>query len=77
MRDSQWPNLGQSEQIVIVNNYNPLSAVGVVGLHFQKPAFSQALKCFNLPSSPPPTRGSGEERLIGQRRVCTCLEIVL
>lgn len=34
-------------------------------------------KCFNLPSSPPPTRGSGEERLIGQRRVCTCLEIVL
>jgi hypothetical protein len=25
------------------------------------------LKCFNLPSSPPPTRGSGKERLLGHR----------
>lgn len=34
-------------------------------------------KHFNLPSRPPPTRGSGKERLIGQRRIWTCLEIVL
>lgn len=32
------------------------------------------LKRFNLPSSPPPTRGSGKERIQGKR---TCLEIVL
>ena len=31
------------------------------------------LKCFNLPCSPPPTRGSGKERIQGR---CTCLETV-
>jgi len=30
-----------------------------------------------LPSSPPHTKGSREERLMGQRRMWTCLEIVL
>ena len=29
--------------------------------------------CFNLPCSPPPTRGSGKERIQGR---CTCLETV-
>jgi hypothetical protein len=29
------------------------------------------LKCFNLPSSPPPTRGSRKERILGK---WTCLE---
>lgn len=32
------------------------------------------LKCFNLPSSPPPTRGSGKERI---QVKWTCLEMVL
>ena len=32
------------------------------------------LKCFNLPSSPPPTRGSEKERMWGK---WTCLEMVL
>ena len=31
--------------------------------------FNKGLKCFTLPSSPPPTRGSGKERLIEQRRM--------
>ena len=30
-----------------------------------------------LPPSPPPTTGSRKERLIGQRGMWTCLEIVL
>jgi hypothetical protein len=34
------------------------------------------LKCFNLPSSPSSTRGSGEERKWG-RGTWTCSEIVL
>lgn len=46
-------------------------------LIFQNLLLIMVFKCFNLPSSPPPTRGSGEEKLIGQRRVWTCLEIVL
>jgi hypothetical protein len=29
------------------------------------------LKCFNLPCNPPPTRGSGKERIRGKR---ACLE---
>jgi hypothetical protein len=44
---------------------------------FSKPALIRVLKCFNLPSSPPPTRGSGKERLIGQRGMWACLDIVL
>jgi hypothetical protein len=38
-----------------------------VGLEFSKPSSIRVLKCFNLPSSPPATRGSGKERLIGNR----------
>jgi hypothetical protein len=37
--------------------------------HFSKPTLIRVLECFNLPSSPPPARGSGKERLIGQRRI--------
>jgi hypothetical protein len=47
------------------------------GLDFSKPTLIRVLKCFNLPSSPPPIRGSGKERLIGQRRMWSCLEMVL
>jgi hypothetical protein len=33
----------------------------------------RVLKCFNLPSNPPPTRGSGKERIqVGGK--WTCLE---
>jgi hypothetical protein len=39
----------------------------LVGLDFSKPTLISVLKCFNLPSSPPPTRGNGKERLIEQR----------
>ena len=38
------------------------------------------LKCFNLSSSPPPTRGNGKEKLLGYMGgggEWTCLEIVL
>jgi hypothetical protein len=42
-----------------------------------KPTLISVLKCFNCPSILPPTRGSGEEGLIGQRTMWTCLEIVL
>ena len=48
-----------------------------VSLYFSKPTLISVLKCFNLPSSPPPTRGHGKERLMGQRKMCTHLEIVL
>lgn len=44
---------------------------------FQNVLLIRVRKHFNLPSSPPPTRGSGKERLIGQRRTWTCLETVL
>ena len=47
-----------------------------VGFDFSKPTSIRVLKCFN-PSSPSPTRGSGRERLIGQRGMRTCLDIVL
>jgi hypothetical protein len=40
-------------------------------------ALIRVLKCFNLPSSQPHTRSSGKERLIGQRRMWACLEVVL
>jgi hypothetical protein len=46
-------------------------------LYFSKPTLMRVLKCFNLPSSPPPTRGSGKERLIGQRGMWPCSEVVL
>jgi hypothetical protein len=36
---------------------------------FQNFLLIKVLKYFNLPSSPPPTRGSRKERSIGQRRV--------
>lgn len=48
-----------------------------VGLYFSKPTLISVHKCFNLPSNLLPIRGSGKERLIGQRRMWTCLEIVL
>jgi hypothetical protein len=38
-----------------------------VGLDFSRPTLIRVLKCFNIPSSPPPSRGSGKERLTGQR----------
>ena len=41
---------------------------------FQNLFLMMVLKCFNLPSSPPPTRGSGKERIQGK---WTCLGIVL
>jgi hypothetical protein len=53
------------------------STLSDVGLCFSKPTLIRVLKCFNLPSSPPPTRGSGKERLIRQRKMWTCLEIFL
>jgi hypothetical protein len=37
-------------------------------------SLKMGFKCFNLPSSPPPTRGSGKERIWGK---WTCLEMVL
>ena len=48
-----------------------------VGLYFPKPTLIMLLKCFNLSSSSPPTKENRKERLIGQRMVWTCLEIVL
>jgi hypothetical protein len=45
---------------------------------FSKPTLIRVFyKCFNVSSIPPLTRGSGKERLVGQRRMWTCLEIVL
>jgi hypothetical protein len=38
---------------------------------FQNLFLMMVLKCFHLPFSPPPTRGSGEERIWGK---WTCLE---
>ena len=52
-------------------------AVWIVGFYFSKPTLISVLKYFNLSSNPPPTRGNGKERLIGQRTVRTCLEICL
>jgi hypothetical protein len=48
-----------------------------IGLDFSKPTLIRVLKNFNLPSSLPPTGGSGKERLIGQRVMRTCLEEAL
>lgn len=49
-----------------------------MGLDFSKPTLVSILAlCFNLPSSPLPIGGNGKERLIGQRRVWTCLKTVL
>ena len=45
-----------------------------IGLDFWKPTFKSVLKCFNLSSNSPPTRGSRKEK---QREMCTCLQIVL
>jgi hypothetical protein len=39
-----------------------------VGLYFSKLTLVSVLKCFNLPYSPSPTRGSGKERLIEQKK---------
>jgi hypothetical protein len=36
-----------------------------VAVDFSKPTLIRVLKCVNLPSSPPPTRGRGKERLLG------------
>ena len=47
------------------------------GLTFSKPTLIKVDKCFSPPSSLPPTRSSGKERLIGQKRMWTCWEIVL
>jgi hypothetical protein len=41
---------------------------------FQSLLLMMVLKGFNLPSSPPPTRGNGKERLWGK---WTCLETIL
>jgi len=46
-------------------------------LNFLKLILISVLKCFNLLSSPSPTRGSGKQRLIGQRRMWSCSELVL
>lgn len=48
-----------------------------IGLYFSKPTLVSVFKCFNLLYSPPPTGGCAKERLIGQRKIWTCLEIVL
>jgi hypothetical protein len=53
----------------------PWRSAASVGLYFSKPTLIMVLKPFNLPSSLSPTRGSGKEGLMGQRR--TCLETVL
>jgi hypothetical protein len=45
-----------------------------VTLIFLKPILMMVLKCFNLPPSPPSTRGSGKERIWGK---WSCLEMVL
>jgi hypothetical protein len=47
---------------------------GACNLIFSKPSLMTVLKCFNPPSSQPPTRGSRKERLQGKQ---TCLEMVL
>jgi hypothetical protein len=47
-----------------------------IDIYFSKPTLISILKYFNLSSSLPLTRGRGKERLIGQRRMWTCLEIV-
>lgn len=48
-----------------------------VGLCFSKPNLIKVLNCFNPPSSWLSTRGTGKERLIGQKRMWTCAEIIL
>jgi hypothetical protein len=44
---------------------------------FQNLLLIRVLQCFNHLSSSPPTSDGGKERLIEQRRMWTCLEIVL
>ena len=46
------------------------------GLDFSKPTLIRILKDFNLPSSHM-TKGRGEESLIGNGEIWTCLEVVL
>ena len=48
-----------------------------VDFNFSKPILIRVLKCFNIHSSPPFTRGSRKEGLRVQGRVWTCLWIVL
>jgi hypothetical protein len=48
-----------------------------IGLGFSEPTLIRVLKCFNLPSSPPPTSGSGKKKVTGIQGNWTCLEIVL
>lgn len=45
------------------------SRMMIVGLDFPQPTLINVLKCVYLPSRLLPTRGSEEERLIGQKRV--------
>jgi hypothetical protein len=47
------------------------------GLDVSKPTLIRVLKCFKFLPSPPLTRGSEKERLIGNRGMWTHLEIVL
>jgi hypothetical protein len=42
----------------------PLTQAGVGFDFFQNLFLIMVFKCFNLPSSPPPTRGSGKEKLL-------------
>jgi hypothetical protein len=58
-----WPNWWSS-RLLETCNFN----------FFQTLFLMMVLKCFNLPSSPPPTRGSGKERIQGK---WTCLEMIL
>jgi hypothetical protein len=48
----------------------------LIDLDLSKSILVRDLKCFNLPSSPPPTKGSGKEMLIGPREMWTCLDLV-
>jgi hypothetical protein len=49
-----------------------------LGLYFfQNSTLIRVFKCFNLPSSPIPTRSTGKKRILEQRRVWTFAETVL
>jgi hypothetical protein len=48
-----------------------------VGLYFSKSSLIRVLNCSNHPSSSSPIKGSRKERVIGQKRIWICLEIVL
>jgi hypothetical protein len=48
----------------------------LAGLNISKPTFIRVVECFNMPppSSLPPTRDNGKEKLIEQRSMWTCLK---